>query len=383
MGSQSERYHGLDFLRALMMCLGVVLHSAQVYTVMDITDYYWDPARSFSMDVLLITINTFRMPVFFVLSGFFTALLLQRRGFEGMWRNRMQRLLVPFLLFLPLLSLTMGALRILAYNLMRDGQLAWDLTVLEGTGRSLWNNTHNLWFLYYLLLFLLCIKLFIKPPVLDRINNGLKEKSWGLLSPVVFLPGIALMAILGGQHDIGRIGASLSFVPQWDVFLFFAACFWLGWILYQNITQLPQLIKHRWWTLLLAVLSLIVAFACFSVKASSEDKTMWHIILSLFTAISVYSFICAFIGLFNHYLNRYNKVIRYVSDSAYWIFIFHSVPLVIIALPMYGWPVAAEIKFLITCLGTYAVCFLSYHYWVRSTWIGQLLNGRKINERGT
>ena len=377
MGSQSERYHGLDFLRALMMCLGVVLHSAQFYTVMDITDYYWDPVRSFSMDALLVIINTFRMPVFFVLSGFFTALLLHRRGFEAMWQNRIQRLLVPFLVFLPLLSAAMGFLRVLAYNLMRDGQIGLDLAVLEGTGRSLWNNTHNLWFLYYLLLVLFGIKLFVKPPALDRINCEIQEKSLGLLSPRVFLPSIALMAILGSLHDIGRIGASVSFVPHWDVFLFFATCFGLGWILYQNITQLSLLIKYRWWTLVLAVVSLLIAFASFSVKAGSDDNVIWHITLSLFTAISVYSFICAFIGLFNHYLSRYNRVIRYVSDSAYWIFIFHSIPLVMIALPMYSWPVAAEIKFLITCLGTYVVCLLSYHYWVRSTWVGELLNGRK------
>ncbi|MBB6522660.1 acyltransferase family protein [Pseudoteredinibacter isoporae] len=377
MNNQGERYHGLDFLRALMMCLGVVLHSAQLYTSMDITDYYWDPARSFSMDVLLITINTFRMPVFFVLSGFFTALLLDRHGFEAMWHNRMRRLLLPFLLLLPPLSLIMGTLRIFAYNLMRDGQPGFDLDVLEGTGRSLWNNTHNLWFLYYLLLYLLCIKLFIKPPMLARMNSLIQEKGLGLLSPGVFLPTVILMAILGGLHNIGRIGASLSFIPKWDVFLFFAACFGLGWLLYQNIGQLQRLIRYRWWTLLLAILSLLIAFACFAVKEDADDKTLLHIALSLFTAISVYSFICAFIGLFNHYLNRYNRVIRYVSDSAYWIFVFHSIPLVVIALPMYYWSVAAEIKFLITCGGTYVVCFWTYHYWVRSTRMGELLNGRK------
>ena len=54
-----------------MMLLGVVLHGAQMYMTMDVAfDYYRDPAKSPLMDGLLIFINTFRMPVFFFLSGF-------------------------------------------------------------------------------------------------------------------------------------------------------------------------------------------------------------------------------------------------------------------------------------------------------------------------
>ncbi|GAA6152271.1 acyltransferase family protein [Pseudoteredinibacter isoporae] len=378
MSDQHERYHGLDVLRALMMCLGVVLHTAQLYTVMDIRDYYWDPMRSFSLDVLLITINTFRMPVFFALSGFFTALLLDRRGFDAMWQNRMQRLLLPFLLFLPVLSLIMGALRILAYNLMRDGELGFDVGVLDGTGRNLFDNTHNLWFLYYLLLFLFCIKLFFKPPVLERMNAFVKKQGFSLMSASVIFPCVMLMAALGSLHDSGRIGASLSFIPQWDVFLFFGLCFVLGWVLYQNLGQLKPLMKYRWWTLLVAVLCLLFAFACFSLKTNAADQFIWHMALSVFTAISIYSFICAFIGLFTHGFHRFNRFVRYVSDSAYWVFIFHSIPLIVIALPMYFWPIAAEIKFLITCTGTYAVCFWTYHHWVRSSWIGERLNGKRL-----
>lgn len=84
----SQRMHGLDFLRAVMMSLGVVLHSAQMYLVNPVVDYYWDPMRSLGMDVLLVFINTYRMPVFYLLSGFFTAMLLYRHGAQVMLDNR-------------------------------------------------------------------------------------------------------------------------------------------------------------------------------------------------------------------------------------------------------------------------------------------------------
>jgi hypothetical protein len=41
-----------------------------------IVDCYIDPVRSVSMDATLIIINTFRMPIFFFLPGFFIALLI-------------------------------------------------------------------------------------------------------------------------------------------------------------------------------------------------------------------------------------------------------------------------------------------------------------------
>tara|TARA_B110000977_G_scaffold172637_1_gene225162 strand:- start:499 stop:732 length:234 start_codon:yes stop_codon:yes gene_type:complete len=72
-----QRYYSLDFLRAIMMFLGIILYDAQMYLAeLAIVDCYIDPVRSVSMDATLIIINTFRMPIFFSLPGFFIALLI-------------------------------------------------------------------------------------------------------------------------------------------------------------------------------------------------------------------------------------------------------------------------------------------------------------------
>ena len=64
----------MDTLRGVLMAFGVVLHAALVYD----TGRRWivsDPAGNtlFGMGVTLI--HLYRMPVFFLVSGFFTALL--------------------------------------------------------------------------------------------------------------------------------------------------------------------------------------------------------------------------------------------------------------------------------------------------------------------
>jgi glucan biosynthesis protein C len=47
------------------------------------------------------------------------------------------------------------------------------------------------------------------------------------------------------------------------------------------------------------------------------------------------------------------------------------------ALLLHDWQAPAEMKFLVVGLGTFIVCLLTYHFWVRGSAIGQLLNGRR------
>ena len=76
--SDITRYHGLDALRALAMAMGIVLHAALPYFF---TDGFW-PADDHSKPIKAIFefIHIWRMPVFFILSGFLSALVINRRS---------------------------------------------------------------------------------------------------------------------------------------------------------------------------------------------------------------------------------------------------------------------------------------------------------------
>ena len=90
-----SRYHSLDALRGLMMLLGIYLHAAVAYS--EYGNWPWkDGSTTRLFDVSLGLIHVFRMPVFYVMAGFFAALLLERRGVVGFARNRAIRILVPF-----------------------------------------------------------------------------------------------------------------------------------------------------------------------------------------------------------------------------------------------------------------------------------------------
>ena len=76
---KTERLHALDSLRAIMMMLGIVLHSGVTYLGGEASNGWplRDPSASSSFIYWLIAIiHNFRMPIFMVVAGFFAALLL-------------------------------------------------------------------------------------------------------------------------------------------------------------------------------------------------------------------------------------------------------------------------------------------------------------------
>ena len=78
------------------MLLGIVLHAG-----LSFTPFPWpvqDTRQSGVYGLLFAVIHGFRMPVFFVLSGFFTAMLWRRRGLKSLLSHRFRRLFLPFLL---------------------------------------------------------------------------------------------------------------------------------------------------------------------------------------------------------------------------------------------------------------------------------------------
>lgn len=92
----NARRHDLDALRAFAMLLGILLHGAMAF--MPFPWIVQDTQKTPAAGVLMLLIHGFRMPLFFLMSGFFTAMLWQRRGAASMLRQRFMRVFVPCML---------------------------------------------------------------------------------------------------------------------------------------------------------------------------------------------------------------------------------------------------------------------------------------------
>ena len=97
----------LDALRAGAMLLGIVLHAS-----LSFFPSFWivtDCRQETGFGIVFSAIHGFRMPLFFVMSGFFSAMLLHRRGWKSLLKQRFHRVFLPLLLgMVTIVPLTVG-----------------------------------------------------------------------------------------------------------------------------------------------------------------------------------------------------------------------------------------------------------------------------------
>ena len=95
-GGPATRRSDLDALRSVAMLLGVVLHASMAYFTVP-----WpvqDQQHSVGLAIAFFAIHSFRMPLFFLLSGFFTMMVLRRRGLASLLTQRALRIGLPLVL---------------------------------------------------------------------------------------------------------------------------------------------------------------------------------------------------------------------------------------------------------------------------------------------
>ncbi len=353
------RFHELDALRAFAMLLGIVLHTA-LFFMPDV----WSKANSAEgypaevsgiYSLMFYAIHGFRMPVFFLLSGFFTALLWQRKGLRELAMQRLKRIGLP---------LAIGAFTVVPVTTI---VFLWAFDALEEVGFSIfwwpfiWLSTFShLWFLWLLLWlcggFILAAKLGVKfsHPII-----------WWLVIPLTFLPQLLMHEPVFGPDT------SEGLVPNPVVLGYYALFFVFGAFLYQSRIQIS-----RWWTLALLP-ALTVAFwsgltLLFEVKGDWAKP--WAALLQ-----AAFAWLMCFglMGLFRLTAARERFWVRYLSDASYWLYLWH-LPLIVIGFELIaGWQIGSHLKFVLLNASVTAILLVVYQFGVRYTPIGTMLNGKR------
>jgi peptidoglycan/LPS O-acetylase OafA/YrhL len=161
---------------------------------------------------------------------------------------------------------------------------------------------------------------------------------------------------------------SMGVIPLPHVLLYYAVFFGFG-ALYFDADDTRGLVGLRWWLLLpfglLVALPLgLVGMGYRPLGAPAQVLYAWTMSWGL-------------MGLFRVLLKNENRSIRYLSDASYWLYLAH-LPLIIGAQAMVrNWPWPAMLKFLIVSCLTTAILLIIYDRFVRYSWIGLVLNGRR------
>ena len=383
--NKTERIHSLDSLRAIMMLLGLVLHSALTYNVTN-HGSAWDikdPESNFILnDFLVLLIHSFRMPIFFLVAGFFGSMLFYEKGIIKMLKNRISRIVFPFIVFLfilsPIIYFTSSYTNAVFGN--QENPLANTFQLFSNIIVFLPKTTAHLWFLYYLVyITLISVLLGLLLTKAKRINNKITNIfNWLIQKPIIRILFFSSFTFLMLTFlETSMVNASNSLIPDINTFVFYFFFYIVGWILFKSKNLLHNFMKYDWQCTILAIFLIITEGLLIQYSGMDLNPNSNSGILISFNSVIVWLFIFGITGLFIRYNSRHSKRMRYISDSSYWVYLIH-LPLTQI-IPAFIWelPFPALVKFIIVLSLTTLICFVTYHYLVRNTFIGKFLNGKK------
>jgi len=483
------------------MLLGIGLHASLAFfpAGWSVTDNTADIDGWF--DEFFHAVHGFRMPVFFLMSGFFTTMLLRRRGLRSLLRQRVTRVAIPLLIgvftIVPLVDWVSeraatveqqmegaiisgdveatqkiiddgfdvntprhetstylhlaafagypGIVRILidagadmqareaptgssatATAVWSGNEEVADLLVAAGapeerspgkewrdldwfgmgsefrdevraagtnakaTGPESWiDRFHHLWFLWFLCIFVVGYTIAVGIATVVRRAVGrdrvLSDRAvtvllWLLVS-VTLVPQFMMGA--SGEEAVFGPDTSTELVPAPHVLAYYAIFFTFGALLYglrnQNGDELVDTIGRHWKVVLPLTIFVVLPLglvATFGYGIAPDLLNDWIPAMSL-QVLYAWGMIFGLMGLFGAVLAVERRGVRYLSDSAYWLYLMHLPLLIVLQDTIRDWDLAAEVKFFGLCIAATALLLVSYQLFVRYSPLGWLLNGRR------
>ena len=310
----TDRFHSLDFLRALALLMGVLIHVLMLFL---------EPADGseprLGASVIFIWIHTWRMPLFMLLAGFFTAFSLAKRDVGNYALNRLIRLGAPILLLWSVIP----AIDEAATELFKIPELiSWLFYDVPFTLRL-----DHLWFLYYLLLFygVLLLLESINPKIFSFIADYKLSLTRVL---ILWLPILILLSPVNKPTGgiFGDIPATFGEVHVGSM-LFMASFFIIGIQIHKNPHFLESLKQMRFWLPSLIVSSLIpiglLGWGGFKDEpfAFSGPLEMW--IVNGLAGSATLLLVLSIMGLAMHRISSSGQMLRWLVKLSYPIYVFH------------------------------------------------------------
>jgi len=257
-------------------------------------------------------------------------------------------------------------------NLLTDYQdfLGWDFWKIhhgtETTHLIYTNSFGHLWFLRDLCVLVVFYALLA--------STGLFPSLQGKPSRIPLPYGLSLVVILTALSNIlmhiqgPGFGpdTTTGWLPAPHLIVHYAIFFLFGAYYFAFDNQNDHL-GHYWWVMLPLAMLVFLPIGLYTMEnrwlaVPVQTAYCWLMIVGL-------------MGVFRRYMNFESPAIRYLSDSAYWFYLAHMVPVFAAQGLVRDWQMPAILKFSIVLIGVTLSLLLTYQLFVRYTPLGWLLNG--------
>ena len=232
----------------------------------------------------------------------------------------------------------------------------------------------HLWFLWFLCWYVCVFSLLVKllqvlpiPRVSPRWILSARRFLW--LIPLTAVPQF-LMARTPGAFGPDT---SIGLLPFPAVFAYYALFFGFGVLYFDADDRDVAVGRGFWWMLTVAVLLLFPLGLSLQGSTAAVTRIASSIVQVSFAWIMSFGMI----GLFHRHFQAHSLWLRFLSDSAYWLYLAHIPLIIYIQYLVRDLRLLSGGKVIIVFVATTSMLLLSYHFLVRNTWLGVLLNGRR------
>ncbi|GMU65014.1 MAG: hypothetical protein AMXMBFR36_12880 [Acidobacteriota bacterium] len=390
--SPTERFHALDAARAFALIAGIVLHATMSFFLPIPAA---DVSQSTALAVVFYAIHPWRMTLFFLIAGFFAHFAFHRRGARAFVKDRAKRIGVP--LVAGWLLLAPPTIAIVLWGLARTfPELAAAGAEGSTTPRAL-PLTH-LWFLYYLLM------IYALALVARRAFVALADRSGALRARLDAVVAAGVRSRLAPLALAAPTAAVLWFDAGWPVWfgiptpdtglapkttalVAFGTAFAFGWVLHRQAGLIERFGRLAWTHLAAAV---ALTSTCLAIVGPTPDLLAPTVLAggpalrltyAAAYALSIWCWTFGLLGAAVRFASKESPVRRYLADASYWMYLVH-LPLVFgMQVLLMKVPIHWAVKFPLIVTVALAALLASYHWLVRPTFLGELLNGRRISRR--
>jgi len=387
---KNGRLDYLDAARAFALILGIIFHASISFMPIFIGWAVMDISTSPIVPIFMLISHSFRLALFFLIAGFFSHMTFHAGGVQAFLKSRTLRIAIPFVigwfLLRPLLisGWIMGAESMRGEVNIMNGLLAGFATLGE-LPKGLLVGSH-LWFLYYLLVISLSVVLMrclisIHKPTQNRLTQFADSSiGWVCRSHFgIFAFAIPTAACLWFMNHWGMDTPDKSLVPQIPCFLIYGGFFLFGWLLHRQAELMKQFSRLTWSKFIFCIIAMGATnfLSSLEMQFAHAHYNLIKISFVLTYSIMMWSLVSITIGLFRYFFNRPSKAVRYVADSSYWLYLIHLPIVIWLQIAFAELPLHWSIKLVSISALTILISILLYDAFIRSTFIGAVLNGKR------
>lgn len=369
--AERARRHDLDALRAVFLLFGIPYHASLTARPGGWIANFHDPSVDFIY--LADYLHLFRMPGFYMIAGYFAAMLLHKRPVASYLPSRLHRLVPPFLAGTFLLVPLMHFLLLLITGNPDPLGRWWEIMTM--TER---NPFEHLWFVQVLLYYTagLAALVWLVPALAHAEIRGEQRILVRCFIPLTLVTGLLLGLCGLGSLQLERYRYIDNFAVNFlsaRYALDYLPWFLLGTAL-QRIPALDRRFARFSWILFLTglVASIVVVFYPRLVPF------LWRPVLTGLAALCLTQ---ASLGALAHFIHGERRWVKALVSASFVIYLFHE-PLIVLVTPLLDLlPIPLWPRFILLCLVAF---FGSYGIWKlikRSPALRYLFNGERPKKR--